>query len=229
MSEQAENTPLPKPHEFDARAFIRGASVAHEDVTVFTDAATAWELAKVEAELAKAEELVESLSAGTNMGITHSEGHDEAEAEVEALKARELELTEKAIASKMTFSLRGLSRKQVALIDKKHRKAIKPAARKNYADDMDGEEEYNLADFERNRERNEQIAYDLVASSIYKVTDSEGTEDTNVWSLDDAEALAANLYDSEWYRIYNKVQELTFSEHVFRATVERDADFLSKP
>lgn len=232
MSETTESNPvqdlLDKPHEFDARAFINGASVAHEDVEVFTDGQTAWELTKLEAELAKAEALVESLSAGANGSIVPSEGFEEAEAEVEALKAREAELLEKVLASKMTFHVRGLGRKQVKLIDKKWRKAVKFPVRKHFENGDEGDEAFELEQFERNVERNEKIAYDLVASAIYKVTDFSGVEDTNPWSVDDVEALSGNLYDGEWFKLYNKVQEISFTETIFRAAVEREPDFLSK-
>lgn len=219
---------LAKPSEFNARAFITGASMAHDEVTVFTDGDSARRLVLVEVELAKVEERLKKLSAGENGGITHSEGYDEAEAEVEALKVREAELVEAALASKMTFHLRGITRKQVSLIDQKWRKAIKFAVRSHFPEGDEGDEEHQLAEFERNRERNEKITYELVAKSIFKVVDAEGHEDTNVWAVEDVEALAGNLYDSEWYKIHNLMQELTFSEHLFRAAVEADADFLSR-
>jgi hypothetical protein len=227
MSETVEDL-LAKPAEFDARAFIRGAAMAKGEVTVFTDGDSARRLVYLEAELAKAEAKAESLSAGSNGGITHSEGYDEAEAEVEALKAQEAELVEASLASKMTFHLRGITRKQVQLIDQKWRKAIKFAVRSHFPEGDEGDEAFNLAEFERNRERNEGINYELVAKSIYKVVDSEGNEDTNVWSVEDVEALAGNLYDSEWYKVLGLMKELTFSEHIFRAAVEADSDFLSK-
>ena len=228
MTDTAEDL-LAKPAEFDARAFIRGAAMAKGEVTVFTDGDSARRLVYLEAELAKAEAKVESLSAGSNGGITHSEGHDEAEAEVEALKAQEKALIEAALASKMTFHLRGITRKQVQLIDQKWRKEIKFAVRAHFPEGDEGDEAFNLSEFERNRERNEKINYELVAKSIYKVVDSEGNPDTNVWSVEDVEAaLAGNLYDSEWYKILGLMKELTFSENIFRAAVEADADFLSK-
>ena len=232
MSEQTEQDYakdlLDKPQEFDARAFIRGASVAHDKVTVLTDGRAAWELARLEDELGKAEALVHSLSAGSNGSIADSEGHDEAEAEVAALKEQEAALVEAALASKMTFHLRGVGRKQVKLIDKKWRKAVKPPVRNHFPKGDDGDAEFEGAVTERNIELNDRINFDLVATSIYKVTDAEGNEDTGAWTVEDVEALADNLYDSEWFKLLNLMKVLTFSESIFSAAVERDADFLSK-
>ena len=227
MTEIAEDL-LAKPAEFDARAFIRGAAMAKGEVTVFTDGDSARKLVYLEAELAKAEEKVRALSAGENGGIVHSEGHDEAEAEVEALRAQEADLVTAALASKMTFFLRGITRKQVQLVDQKWRKAIKFAVRSHFPEGDEGDEAYELATFERNRERNEKITYELVGKAIYKVVDFDGNEDTNVWSIEDVEALAGNLYDSEWGKIVKLHNELSFSDYIFTAAVEADADFLSK-
>lgn len=218
---------LAKPAEFDARAHLRGASHAKATVTVFTDGQSAYELDQLQKAILDAEAEVQ-VHAYNDGGITEGEGHADAVARVEELKAQEAELVERLITSKQVFHLRGVPVKLLKVLDKKARHQIKPPARKNFAADQDGEDAYELEAFERNVARNDLVNFMTVAASIVKVEDFHGNADEKPWSVEDVEDLQGNLYDSEWYKILKKVNELTAGQHLFASAVERDADFLSK-
>lgn len=219
---------LDKPAEFDARAHLRGASHAKGKVTVWTDGAAAGELEELQKEILDAEAEVRYLSAGESGGITHAEGHDEAEAKLAELKEQEAALVEKLILSKQVFHLRGVPRKLLGIFDKKGRKEFPPPARKNFANDSDGEDAYELETLERNIARNDLVNHLTVASAIVKVENAHGAVDTSPWTVEDVAELQGTLYDSEWYKILKLTSDLTAGQHLFAAAVERDADFLSK-
>jgi hypothetical protein len=227
-AEQIAEDLLSKPAEFDARAHLRGASHAETSVTVFTDGRSAYELDLLQAEIAKAEALVASTSAGDNGGITDSEGHEEAVEEVAKLKEQEAKLVEKLLLSKEVFHLRGVPTKLQKIIDKKARKEIKAPARKNFASGEEGEEEFELAVYERNLERNDLVNFLTVAAAITRVEDFHGNVDTKPWDYEGVEELQGNLYDSEWYKILKGVRDVSAGQYLFSAAVERDADFLSR-
>ncbi|MGN6654579.1 MAG: hypothetical protein ACTHJ9_04470 [Rhodanobacter sp.] len=227
-AEQIAEDLINAPAEFDARAHLRGASHAKTSVTVFTDGESAFELDALQNEIAKAEALAESTSAGSNGGITDSDGHEEALAEVEKLKEQEAALVEKLLLSKQVFTLRGVPTKLQKIIDRKARKEIKAPARKNFASGEEGEEEFELAVYERNLDRNDLVNFLTVAAAIVKVEDFHGNVDTKPWSYEDVEDLQGNLYDSEWYKILKGVRDTSAGQYLFSQAVERDADFLSK-
>jgi hypothetical protein len=219
---------LAAPAEFDARAHLKGASHAKATVTVYTDGESAWELDQLQKAILDAEAEAKSLSAAGHGGIVDADGYEEAEARVEELKAQEAPLVEKLLLSKQVFHLRGVPTKLLKIIDRKARKEIKPPARKNFASDADGEDEYELEAFERNVARNDLTNYLTVAAAIVKVEDAHGSADTKAWSAEDVEELQGSLYDSEWYKILKGVRDVTSGQHLFSVAVERDADFLSK-
>lgn len=233
---------------FDARKAITGATYAKDSIDVYSDAELAHELNVAANDAAKARFLADSIREGwikkqKEAADTESveaepyegdgtEAPDYADADEQAKfeEHKVAELVAKLRDSVLTFHLRGLARKQWELIDAKQRKAIRPPARKNYPNTEDGEEEYELAVHERNIERNNAVTCDMIASAITKVVRKvDGAEDTSVWKQEDVANLRGSYLESEFNKIKNLVEQLTFANNLFHIAVEQDADFLSKP
>ena len=214
------------PEGFDAKAHLQGASHARETVTIYTDAEAGWRIAQLEDLIAKAKARAERANED-DTGITGSPEYDEAMAEVADLEEQMEKAVEKALASKMVFTVRGVPFKQLELIDKQGRRRVRPPARKNYPQGEDGEEEYDLEVLERNIERNNWVNYEMIAKSIVKVVDAQGREDTSAWTWEHVENLRANVYESEFWRIKQTVETVTNAQRLFSGVIERDPDFLS--
>jgi hypothetical protein len=230
MSEAAIETAaalMKEPGKFSVRDHLNGSSHVTESVAVFIDGQAGWEIERLDGELAKAEARLRSEEYNDG-GLVESDGYADAKAEVDALNAELRAALKKAYATRLTFFVRGVPYKQLELIFKKARKAIKPPARKNFAQDADGEEEYELEVLERNIERNDLINYLTIAAAIVKVVDAEGNEDTSAWDADAVENLRTNLYGTEYTKIKNLVDTVTMAQGIFTSAAERDADFLSK-
>ena len=234
---------------FDARRAVTGATYAQDSIDVYADAKLAHELNIAVHDAAQARFLADSIKeryaqkkreeAALDLGVeaepyegdgTEAPDYAAANAEAEALEAKVPDLLTALRDSVLTFHLRGLAPAQWRLIHKKWRKEIKPPARKNYPNTEDGEEEYELAVHERNIERNDSVNHDTIASAITKVVRKvDGAEDTNVWKVDDVRHIFDTYLESEYDKIKNLVQQLTFANNLFHIAVEQDADFLSKP
>lgn len=241
-SAQAVAEDLKSPATFDVQKALTGQTYPTDKVTVFINAALAHtmnieadEAAKLAFEASQLEAQAQAMLLA-DTGIGEPEGYAEkvgeaaAKAqEAEAAEARVAKLIEQVKASALTFHLRGLAPKQVELIDKKCRKAIKPPARKNYGQDEDGQEEYELEVFERNRDRNQLVNHECIASAIVKVENSNGETDAKVWKAADVESLQDTILETEYEKLRLMMQDLSFAHTLFNRAVEQDADFLSKP
>jgi len=180
-----------------------------------------------------AKQAQDMLQAESSIG--EPEGYDEKLAEAEAKKqeageaeAKVARLIEQVKESALTFHMRGLAPKLVELIDKKCRKAIKPPARKNYAQDEDGQEEYELAVWERNKDRNQLVNHECIAAAIVKVVNTRGEVDSKVWKAEDVESLQETILETEYEKLRLMMQDLSFAHTLFNRAIEQDADFLSK-
>lgn len=229
---------LKSPKTFDARAAVTDATYPTDSIDVYSDAALAHQLNLAANDAAKARYLAETIKASfvanghQTVEQTPEDAPGFAEADAEATKL-ELELADllgQLQKTVKTFHLRGLAPVQWKLIDKKWRKAIKPPARKNYPATEDGEEEFELATYERNLERNEGLNNDQIASAIIKVVRKhDGAEDTAVWTHEDVAVLNDTYLASEYDKLKNLMVQLTYANNLFQIAVQQDADFLSKP
>lgn len=231
---------------FNARAAITGATYPQDSIEVYSDAQLAHELNIAAHDAAQARFLAQSIAEGwvkkqraaTPFGSVEDEPYagdgteapDYAEANNQAvdLEVHVADLVAELQASVLTFHVRGLAPAQWRLIHKKWRKAIKPPARKNFPNTEDGEEEYELTVHERNIERNDSVNHDVIASAITKVTNAQGDADTSVWTVEDVANLYERYLESEYDKIKNLVNQLTFANNLFSIAVEQDADFLPK-
>lgn len=238
------------PATFNAREAVKGATYARDSIDLYSDGERAHDINIAAHDAAQARFLAENIKEGfvkrqhasdanENQTIewepyagdgTEAPGYAEADADAAKLEAKVAELMPGLLSSVNTFHVRGLAPKQWELIDAKWRKEIKPPARKNYPQTEEGEEEYQLATYERDRERIAHIKNEQIASAIIKVVrKSDGAEDTSVWKEADVAVLYEDYMRSEYDKLLNLVVQLTFTNNLFNIAVEQDADFLSKP
>jgi hypothetical protein len=235
---------------FDARRAVTGATYPQDKIDVYSDAKLAHELNIAVHDAAQARFLADAIKerfikqqresdANENQTIewepysgdgTEAPGYADADAAASELEAKVPGLLAALQDTVLTFHLRGLAPAQWRLIHKKWRKEIKPPARKNFPMTEDGEEEYELEVHERNIERNDSVNHDTIASAITLVVRKhDGAEDTNVWKVADVKHIFDTYLESEYDKIKNLVQQLTFANNLFHIAVEQDADFLSRP
>jgi hypothetical protein len=158
---------------------------------------------------------------------TEAPGYAEADAEASRLEAAVVPLVHALKDSILTFHIRGLAPAQWRNIDAKWRKAIKPPARKNFPQTEEGEEEFNLATYERDLERITAIKNDQIASGVFKVVrKKDGAVDTHVWTVDEIADINDTYMTSEYDKLQNLVVQLTFANSLFNIAVEKDAAFL---
>jgi hypothetical protein len=234
---------------FNARQAVTGATYPQDKIDVYSDAKLAHELNIAVHDAAQARFLADAIkerfakaqreAAAADQGVeaepyegdgTEAPDYADADAAASELEAKVPGLLEALQGSVLTFHIRGLAPAQWRLIHKKWRKEIKPPARKNFPNTEDGEEEYELEVHERNIERNDSVNHDTIASAITMVVRKhDGAEDTNVWKVADVKHIFDTYMESEYDKIKNLVQQLTFANNLFHIAVEQDADFLSKP
>ena len=233
---------LKSPGTFDVQKALTGQTYAADKVKIYVNAALAHnmnvaadEAAKLALE-AKTLEIAAKTMLAEDGSIGEPDGYQEAldaaaAKMTEAVQAEEqvARMIEQIQSTALTFHLRGLAPKQAELIDKKCRKAIKPPARKNYPQDADGEEEYELEVWERNKDRNQMVNHECIASSIFKVENAQGEADTKVWKGPDVEALQEIVLETEYEKLRLLMQDMSFAHTLFNRAIEQDADFLSKP
>jgi len=227
---------LKSPATFDARAAVTDATYPEDSVDVFSDAYAAHQANLAANDAAKARFVAENIKNrllkedhSIEFDYTEDSEYIAADKEASELEAAVVPLMEKMLSSVKTFHVRGLAPAQWRLIDAKWRKAIKPPARKNFPQTEEGEEDYDLATYEKNLARNEAINNDMIASAIRKVVrKSDGAEDTSVWTVDDVKVINDNYLESEFDKIKDLVVNLTFANRIFQIAVEQDVDFLPK-
>lgn len=190
---------------FDLGEFISAKTAVPTDtVTVYTDTQTAYE---IEALKREHEAAVRSQGKGPK-GIT-----DEPESVLEDFEARIEALQDKIKDSALIIHMRAVNEAERRVLIKRVYKDIKIA--KNASEEERGEKELK-------REDESFIAW--YAASVYKIVRPDGAVITDV-KPEHIRALKSALYDSEWAKIGQLFEALTFSAQlVDRAT---DAGFRS--
>lgn len=130
-------------------------------------------------------------------------------AEYEELDAVAQELGARIKESKLTFHMRGIGQGEVEL-------AVKSADKLHPSEDENGENPEWVKHY---------ISY-LVAKNIYKVTDADGNEDTNEFTVDDMLELRGIMPIDSWAVLVETMQQLTLATSYFDAVT--DAGFLQK-
>lgn len=167
------------PAKFNLAEVVKGRGYPEDKVTVFVDAESAYELSQVNDALVQLENPEDTVE----------------------LEKRVKELSEKILASKLVFYMRGIDQKQVELIEKQTRKE----------DNEDWVIDYFSA---------------LVAANIVKVEDANGNVDERPFTLQEISELRYGLPAESWEAIIGTMQKLTLATGYFKGLT--DAGFLQK-
>jgi len=171
-----------KPGKFNLGEFVKGRGYPQDTVEVYVDVESAYELSKLNDKLVQTTDTKES----------------------EKLEAEAKILSDKILASKLTFSMRGIDQKQVENIEDKSKKKF---------DDNDSDW---IIDY----------MCELVAANIVSVTDATGKVDERVFTGEDVEELRSYLSSEAWEKIVATMQKLTLATGYFKGLT--DAGFLQK-
>jgi hypothetical protein len=227
---------------FNARAAVNNATYPADQIDVYSDARVAHEvnvaaheaaLARGVAQNAFAELVRQAAENGTVESDPEAEAKEDAtykalDAEATELEAKVAELLPGLEASKLTFHLRGLAPKQWRLIHSLGRKEIKAPVRRHFENGEDGDEAFQAEEVERNILRNAWINNACIAPAIVKVVNPKGEEDTGVWTVDDVATIDDTYLESEYAKLKNLMEQLTFANTLFQRAIEQDADFLPR-
>jgi hypothetical protein len=168
--------------KFNLADVIKGRGFPEDTIEVYVDVASAYELTKLNERL---------------ILVTDDEESIVLEKEAKAL-------SDKILASKLTFHMRGVSQGLAEAIENK--------SKVNKSKDEDA---FILEYFAR-----------LIASNIVKIVDAEGNEDERVFELADIEELRAGLPIEAWEQLVSTTQKLTLASGYFKGLT--DAGFLQK-
>jgi hypothetical protein len=171
-----------KPGNFNLGEFVKGRGYPQDSVEIYVDVESAYELSKLNEKLIK---------------VTETEESEKFEAEAKVL-------SDKILASKLTFKMRGIDQRQVEKI-----------------------EQDSKAKFKENDD-NWILDYmcELVASNIISVTDASGKIDERIFTGQDVEDLRSYLSSEAWEKIVATMQKLTLATGYFKGLT--DAGFLQK-
>lgn len=191
---------------FDLEEFITAnTAVPTDTVTVYTDTQTAYE---IEALKREHEEAVQRSGKGGPKGIA-----DEADPILEEYEDRVEALQEKIKSSALTLHMRAVNEAERKVLVKKVFKDIKIS--KNASEEERGEKEIQ-------REDETFIAW--YSASVTKIVRPDGAVVSDV-KPEHLRALKTALYDSEWIKIAQKFESLSFAAHLVDKAV--DAGFRS--
>jgi hypothetical protein len=171
-----------KQGKFNLGEFVKGRGYPQDSVEIYVDVESAYELSKLNEKLIK---------------VTETEESEKLEAEAKVL-------SDKILASKLTFKMRGIDQKQVEKIEEDSKKK-----------------------FDEN-DNNWIIDYmcQLVAANIVSVTDASGKVDERIFTGEDVEDLRSYLSSEAWEKIVSTMQKLTLATGYFKGLT--DAGFLQK-
>jgi hypothetical protein len=207
------------PAKFNVRDAFKQNKNAYPErtVTIFTDGKTAGELQEVTEEIAELEVDLAVAQEQNKGGITESPEVAEVEAKIAEAEARQKALIKTVAESAWKVRVRGVAPALWRSIDKNWRAKIQP-------DDKTNEDQVKEADIERY----EKVSCDMVAHGVVSITNASGEVDDSGIDLEFAEELYNFLMQSEWVKIKEMVDELSFSNGLFNRVLEEDADFLSQ-
>lgn len=201
---------------FDLVDALNQVSYPTGSVKVYLDAAGAEELNEVLQEISELGRKATEFSAEAQGSMTDAPEKEAIDAEIEQLQAREKELIEKVSGSALTFHMRGVAPEAWRILVKEARRKNKPATKSE--EDVQEAQEAQI----------EYLDNELVARSIVKIVNAKGNEDKRAVTAATVSKLRGALLQSEWERVLDKANTLTFANSVFHNVKAADADFLSQ-
>jgi len=175
---------------FNLSEVIKGRGYPQKDVTIYTDVDSAFKLIELE----------KKMSAITDLKSAE---------DFKALEAEANALAEKVQASRLIFSMRGVSQGVV--------EAVEAKASELYPDNEDGERETDWYKY---------YMSSLIAHNIVRVTDANGNVDERVFTYEDLEGVRAMIPADSWSILVTTMQQLTLAGGFFKGLT--DAGFLPK-
>lgn len=207
---------LKAPGKFDLRSALTKTSYPTDEVTIYIDGDATHERNTVLDMIEELQRKSSELSAEKTGGIVDDPEKEGVDALIVSLEERAEELLAQVRASALKFTLRGVAPSQWRIIDKEARRKIKP--------DTKSDEDL----LEAQIERNEYVQIELLTKATVKITDANGNEDTSALSREDSKTLFDTLLESEWMKLKDSYENITFAHALFNNVVLQDADFLSK-
>ena len=180
-------TEAQKRGKFNLADVVKGRGFPEKSVDIYLDANSAYELEGINAELKSTVD----------------------KDRLDVLEAKAAELTEKIVASRLTFHMRGVSQHSVEYVT--------DDCDKKYPDSEDGTENPNWI---------KHYLASLVAANIVKVTDAEGNEDEQKFTPEEIMELRGALPIDGWQLLVETMQKLTLAGSYFEAVT--DSGFLPK-
>lgn len=158
----------------------------------------------------------ESAQRANENGMTESPELEAIKKAVEDEELKAMLLLDEIRTSSLTFHMRGLAPAQWRIIVKQWEHKIKPETK--------SEEDVTAATVERNRKTNAEI----IATSIVKTVNAKGQVSKGAITIEAVEKLNDVLLESEYARVLQMANQLTFANNMFHNVLAADADFLSK-
>jgi len=178
---------------FNIVDFAKGRGYPQDSVTAYLDLESAYELNKI------------------NKQINDVQfGKDE---DAEALQAKAKELSEKILASKIVFNMRGVNQATIESITEKCNAEFPPKV------NAFGQEEAD-------REWLKAWTCGLVAANLVSIENADGEVDERLFTADDVDEFRQHLPKEIWDLIEEKMQQLTLAGAYFKGLT--DAGFLPK-
>lgn len=202
---------------FDLASALKGTSYPTDDATIFLDGEAAHELNMVLAEISELGFKSAELGAEKSGGIVDAPEKVEVDEQIEALEVRQKELIKEVLESALIFKLRGLAPKAWKLIIKSWNRKSKAFAKEN---GLDEEERVDWA--------NDKINQELISKSIVQITDAKGNVQKGAVKIETVEELQDSVLQSEFAKLLDTANNMTFANGLFANAIAADADFLSK-
>jgi hypothetical protein len=202
---------------FDLASALKGTSYPTDDASIFLDGESAHALNMALNEIAELGFRSAGLTAEKNGGITDDPEKEEIDAQIAELEAEQRELIAAVSESRLTFKLRGVAPKAWKLIIKSWNRKSKAEAKEH---GMDEEERVDWA--------NDKINAELIAKSIVSITDAKGNVQKGAVKIETVEDLQGSVLQSEFAKLLDTANSLTFANGLFANAIAADADFLSK-
>lgn len=203
---------------FDLASALKGTKYPTDDVTVFLDGEAAHELNMVLAEISELGFKAQDASVANSGGITDSPEKVELDEQIAELEERQKELIADVLESALTFKIRGLAPKVWKLIIKSWTRKSKAHAKEN---GLDEEERIDWA--------NDKINAELISKTIVQITDASGNVQKGAVKIETVEELQETVLQSEFAKLLDTANNMTFANGLFTNAIAADADFLSKP
>lgn len=206
-----------QPGKFDLGSALKKASYPTDDVSIYLDGQKAHEYNVLVDEISELNFKAVTYSAANTGGMTDAPEKEAIDEEIAELEEQQKAILAEIAKSTLTFRMRGCAPEQWRLIIKKWQREGK----KNFKDS-------DATEAEISEWVNERIDQEIIAKTIVKITDAEGNEDDGAVKLETVADLHGAIFQSEWTKLLNASNTLTFANNLFDQVIAQDADFLSK-